>query len=317
MWILIFIILIFSLRLYLQKSVKKCVCSTSMEGKTVIVTGANGGIGYFTALKLAERGARVILACRNEERGNTTQKLIANLTGNPNVLFKQLNLSSLTSVRMFANDILASDYNIDVLINNAGACSKATNYTEDGLVEGMQVNHFGSFLLTLLLIPKLKASRPSRVVNTSSLIYIFGSIDINKINEPSYNRVISYANSKFCNLLFHTYLARCLNNTGISVNSIHPGIIRTNILSEANTVGRILFNILCWFAGRTAEDGAETVVHLSVSKTCENVTGKLFIDCKETYVLPKAKNEILAKKLWVASAKHVNYNEDLNVILNR
>lgn len=287
-----------------------------MEGKTVIVTGANGGIGYCAALKLAERGARVILACRNEEKGNATQKLIVNSTGNPNILFKQLNLSSLTSVRMFADDILASDCYIDVLINNAGACSKATNYTEDGLVEGMQVNHFGSFLLTLLLIPKLKASRPSRIINISSLIYIFGNVNLNKINEPSYNRVISYANSKFCNLLFHTYLARCLENTGISVNSMHPGIIRTNILSEANTVGRILFNILCWFAGRTAEDGAETVVHLSVSKTCENVTGKFFIDCKEMYVLPKVKNEILAKKLWVASSKHVNFNEDLNIIEN-
>ncbi|CAH0714176.1 unnamed protein product, partial [Brenthis ino] len=286
-----------------------------MKGKTVIVTGSNSGIGYHTAIKLASRGAQIILACRNKEKGKHAQMSIIAATGNYNILVKQLDLSSLASIKRFVDDILIEDYHLDVLVNNAGVFSVENSYTEDGLVEGMQINHYGPFLLTLLLLPKLIRSR-SRIVYVSSLIYIFGKLDLNTINKPASNRLITYANSKFCNLVFHQELARRLKNSGVVVNSVHPGVIKTNLLIEANFIFRLFFNILHWFSGRSAEDGAETVVHVSVSKKCENVTGKYFIDCKDYYVLPKAKNEILAQKLWSMSAKCVKYNEDLNDILN-
>nr|XP_034826967.1 retinol dehydrogenase 14-like [Maniola hyperantus] len=299
--LLAIILFVVILRLYLKSSVRKCNCKTFLVGKVVIVTGANSGIGYHTAFKLAQKGARVILACRNEFRASAAVDKIKNGTGNTQVIFKKLDLTSLQSIRDFADDVLKTETRLDILVNNAEACALENKYTNDGILEGMQVNHFGPFLLSQLLIPILKKSRPSRIVNVSSLIYLMGFVNLKTINEKRLNRIILYADSKLCNLVIQQEFARRLEEVDVMVNNAHPGIIMTNILGTSHPLFEAFFKILCWMTPRTAEDGAETVVHLAVSEECGKVTGKFFIDCKETYLLPKGKDPVLAKKLWELS----------------
>ncbi|XP_047530483.1 retinol dehydrogenase 12-like [Vanessa atalanta] len=306
-WILLIVLIAFTcFYLYLKLSIKKCVCKTSMKGKVVIVTGASSGIGYHTAKKLALRGARTILACRSAQRGRSAQESLIAATGNQQVIFKQIDLRDLASIRRFASDILETEERLDVLVNNAGACSFADRYTMDGLLEGMQVNHYGPFLLTMLLLPLLKTSRPSRIVNVSSLMYLFGYVDLDTINKAKCNRVVVYANSKLCSLVIHQELAQRLDKSGVVVNSVHPGIILTNILSEGNFLFRMFFKVLCWFNSRTAEDGSQTVVHVSIATECASVTGKLFVDCRERYLLSRINNTVTAD-LWRVTERFVGY----------
>ncbi|XP_052739450.1 retinol dehydrogenase 14-like [Bicyclus anynana] len=303
--IVVFLIL---LRFYLRSCVKKCTCKSKLFGKTVIITGANSGIGYHTALRLAGRGARTILACRDEERALAAVEKIKNETGNMQVIYRHLDLTSLQSVRDFANDVLKTEDRLDVLVNNAGACALRNEYTKDGIVEGMQVNHFGPFLLTLLLIPLLKNSRPSRIVNVSTLMYVFGFVNLEKFNEKRLNRINLYADSKLYNLLIQQEFSERLKETDITINSLHPGVIVTGILGIPNPLFAAFFKFICWVSPRTAEEGAETAVHLAVSEECKNVTGKFYIDCKETFLLPKAKDAVMATKVWSLSEKMVkNY----------
>lgn len=294
-------LIIILVRLFLKSRVRKCKCKKSLTGKVVIVTGANSGIGYHTAFKLAAKGARTILACRNESRARLALDKIRNGTGNPQVIFKRLDLTSLQSVREFADDVLKTEDRLDVLVNNAGACALNNQYTADGIIEGMQVNHFGPFLLTLLLIPLLKKSQPSRIVNVSSLIYLFGFVNLEKWNEKRFNRTMLYADSKLCNLVIQQEFARRLQGTDVTVNSAHPGIILTNILGNSHPLFEAFFKFVCWVSPRTADEGSETVVHIALSEECGNVSGKFYIDCSETYVLPKGRDPTIAKKLWQLS----------------
>ncbi|XP_064072092.1 retinol dehydrogenase 11-like [Vanessa tameamea] len=157
---------------YIYKYFKNnCTCAVSLLGKVVIITGANSGIGYHAALEIAAKGGRVILACRNEDKGLAARDRIITATGNSNVVYKHLDLSALDSVRRFANDVIATEDRLDVLINNAGMYGSRVKYTEDGILEGFQVNHFGHFLLTLLLSELLKKSKPSRIINVSSILH--------------------------------------------------------------------------------------------------------------------------------------------------
>ncbi|XP_039751483.1 retinol dehydrogenase 12-like [Pararge aegeria] len=298
--IAVILFLIF-LRLYLKSCVRKCKCNTSLVGKVVIVTGANSGIGYHTAFKLAAKGSKVILACRNENRARIAIDKIKNGTGNSQVTFKKLDLTSLQSIRDFADNVLKTEDRLDVLVNNAGACALENKYTTDGIIEGMQVNHFGPFLLTLLLIPLLKKSGPSRIINVSSLVYLIGFVNLKKINEKRALRATLYADSKLCNLLIQQEFARRLKEMDIVINSVHPGIIMTNILGEMNPFFEAFLTFLCWMSPRTTDDGAETVVHVALSEECGNATGKFYIDCKDTFVLYKARNPDLAQKLWEVS----------------
>ncbi|XP_052739451.1 retinol dehydrogenase 14-like [Bicyclus anynana] len=300
--IIVFLIL---LRLYLKSCVKKCTCKSTLVGKTVIVTGANSGIGYHTAYKLAAKGARTILACRDERRARAAVEKIIKGTGNMQVIYKHLDLTSLQSVRDFADDVLKTEDRLDVLVNNAGACALENKYTKDGIIEGMQVNHFGPFLLTLILLPLLKRSQPSRIVNVSSLIYMMGCVDFKKLNEKRSCKQILYADSKLCNLLIQQEFARRLEEMDVTINSAHPGVIMTNILGELNPLFEAFLTFMCWMSPRSIEDGAETVVHLALSQECGTYSGKFYIDCKERYLLYKARDLDLAKKLWELSENEV------------
>lgn len=298
-------------RLYMKSCIKMCESKASMKGKVIIVTGGNAGIGFHTARDLVSRGGRVILACRNAELGATARDKIIAETGKRDVIYMQLNLSSLKSVRGFVREFEGTEKRLDVLINNAGVHGLGDHYTEDDIVEGFQINFFAPFLLTLLLMPQLIQSQ-GRVVNLSSILHYLGSVDLVKINKVNYyNGLFTYCNSKLCMLLFTKELSRRMKDYAVTVNAVHPGVIKTNIVNDrASWWTRYYFAWWCWICCRTVEEGAQTVIYLAVSDECKNVSGKFFIDCKPRSVMFKARNVIVAKNLWTYAEELVKYKYD-------
>ena len=155
----------------------KCPSKVRIDGKTVIITGGNTGIGKATAILLAERGGRIILACRNTKKGEAAVAEIKEITGNNDILFRNLDLASTASIRKFAHNILETEARIDVLLLNAGVMSTPYQLTEDGFELQFGVNHLGHFLLTYLLLDRMKESAPSRVVAVSSRAHYIGTMD--------------------------------------------------------------------------------------------------------------------------------------------
>lgn len=219
----------------------------TLKGKTAIVTGSNTGIGKTTALDLAKRGARVILACRNKQRAEAAVYDIRKESGNPEVLYMHLDLASLKSVRDFAVTFLKSEPRLDLLINNAGLI--ASGRTEDGFGMAFGVNHLGHFLLTLLLLDRLKQAEHSRVVNVSALLHRLGSVDFNLLNtqkdlvigQSYWHAVRAYCHSKLCNVLFTRELANRLEGTSVTCYCLHPGVIATEIGRNMGVLQKLLF----------------------------------------------------------------------------
>lgn len=297
--------------IYLRCSLKNCVSQECMKGKVVIVTGANAGIGFHTSMDLARRGARVILACRDAAKGTDAQEAITSCTGNTDVEYKHLDLSSLKSVRQFAANILDTEDKLHVLVNNAGVYGFGHCYTEDHIIETMQVNYYGHFLLTLLLLPLLKNSQPSRIVNLSSILHFFGRFDPGTVNSVGwiYNDTMAYCNSKYCMLMFTIELSKRLEGSGVVANAVHPGVIMTGITTQIPRF--LLFFFWCWslMYSRTAEQGAQTVLHLAVAKECEKVSGKYFVDCSSRYKSWRVSSQRHAIKLWELSTAMVGIQE--------
>ncbi|XP_023933837.2 retinol dehydrogenase 11-like [Bicyclus anynana] len=283
-----------------------CKFSHHLAGKTVIVTGANSGIGFETANNLAQRGARVILACRNLERAECARKKIIDSSGNQDVLILQLDLESFKSIRNFVDNIYKTEKHLDILINNGGNYCTENKKTEDGLLKGMQINYFGPFLLTSLLLPLLKKSAPSRIINVSSFLYVRGRIDFENLNmEKCFIKYRVYENAKLCTMLITTELDRRLQGTGVTVNCLHPGVVNTNIMEAIeNFFVRAILKTLKSFY-KNSWEGAQTTIFLAVSPEVENISGKYFKDCHIAELAQKAQNLDVARKLWDTSEKLV------------
>lgn len=278
-----------------------------MHGKTVIVTGANSGIGKATAAELLRREARVIMACRSRERGESAAEEIRQQaptgtgTGRGELLVRLLDLASLSSVRSFCEQINKEEPRLDVLINNAGVYQCPYSRTEDGFEMQFGVNHLGHFLLTHLLLDLLKRSAPSRVVVVSSKLYKRGEINFDDLNsERGYDGAAAYSHSKLANLLFTLELSRRLEDAGVTVNALTPGIVRTNLGRHVHVplLAKPLVGLASWALLRSPEEGARTPVYLACSPDVEGVRGKCFADCQEQKLLPNATDEDVAKKLW-------------------
>nr|KAF6411541.1 retinol dehydrogenase 13 [Rousettus aegyptiacus] len=208
-----------------------CPSKATIQGKTVIVTGANTGIGKQTALELARRGGNIILACRDMEKCEAAAKDIRRETLNHCVNARRLDLASLKSIREFAAKIIEEEERVHVLVNNAAVMRCPHWTTEDGFEIQLGVNHLGHFLLTNLLLDKLKASAPSRIINLSSLAHIAGHIDFDDLNweKRKYDTKAAYCQSKLAVVLFTKELSRRLQGTGVTVNALHPGVARTEL----------------------------------------------------------------------------------------
>ncbi|XP_064643881.1 retinol dehydrogenase 14-like [Lineus longissimus] len=289
-----------------------CTSKASMVGKTVIITGANSGIGKESALDIARRGARVIMACRNAEEGEKVAAEIREKTGSTQIVVRTLDLASLTSVRNFAEEIKRSENRLNVLLNNAGVMMCPPMKTADGFEMQLGTNHLGHFLLTNLLLDLLKSSAPSRIVNVSSTAHKHGKIHFDDLMlEKKYDSWGSYQQSKLANVYFTTELAKRLEGTNVTANCLHPGVIRTNLGRHLNNAGWKVATTLTYFPAKlflkTPTEGAQTNIYLSVSEEVEGVTGKYFADCKEEKLLPHAKDDVVGKRLWEVSEQLVGF----------
>ena len=237
-----------------------CRSQAKLDGKTVIITGGNTGIGLETAVDLAKRNARVILACRSVERGERSAVEVRKRSGNDNVAFVQLDLASLDSVRKFTVKILEEEPRIDILINNAGMHSPYVSRTIDGFERHMCVNHLGPFLLTNLLLDRLKEAPSARIVNVSSILYKrCNEFDFNQMNSVDIRRVgkrnnIAYNQTKLANILFTRAFAKRLAGTNVTINALHPGVIKTDLardtISTYSWFGRVssVCSVQCWIS---------------------------------------------------------------------
>ncbi|KAJ0170746.1 hypothetical protein K1T71_013518 [Dendrolimus kikuchii] len=302
---------LFALRLYAKYTCGDFLKKTRMDGKTVIITGCTSGIGKETALGLANRGARVIMACRNVEAAEKIRDEIIDATKNPKVLVKKLDLSSFTSVREFADDILKTEHRLDVLIHNAGyAGAFKKSKTIDNIETTVQTNHYGPFLLTHLLIDLLKKNSPSRIVIVASSLYRIASFDLNIPNPVNSLPALLYYASKEANILFTRELARRLEGSGVTANCLHPGLIGTGIWRAVPAPFSWGLAVIdkCFF--KTPKQGCQTSIMLAVDEQLEKVTGKYFSDCRESSLSTGVSDMAKARKLWEISEKIVDLEEN-------
>ncbi|XP_069471403.1 dehydrogenase/reductase SDR family member 13 isoform X2 [Ambystoma mexicanum] len=284
----------------------RCRSSRSLKGKTVIITGGNTGIGKTTALDLARRGARIILACRSKERGESAVYDIRRESGNQQVLFLKLDLASLASVRQFADAFLKSEPQLDILINNAGVSSDGA--TEEGFNLMFGVNHLGHFLLTHLLLERLKRCTPSRIVILASNAYRNGKIDFGALNMPTggwKQNFQAYCDSKLANILYARELATRLQGTNVTCYAVHPGVVRTELFRYMKLWMKVLVFPIAWLFFRDCTDGAQTSIHCAVQEGIEPFSGRFFANCRVKEVRSHARDDAVAKKLWEVSESMV------------
>ncbi|KAJ4782404.1 NAD(P)-binding Rossmann-fold superfamily protein [Rhynchospora pubera] len=282
---------------------------------TAIITGGASGIGLETAQVLALRGAHVIIAARNMEAAYNAKALI--LENNPKARIDtiQLDLSSLKSVRAFAEEFLSMDLPLNILINNAGIMFCPFQLSKDGIELQFATNHLGHFLLTNLLLEKMKSTAKStgiegRIVNLSSIAHHHtygGGINFAQLNDPTaYSDKKAYGQSKLANILHAKELSRRLKEEGanITVNSVHPGLIMTNLMKHSFFVMNLIkvFTYLCW---KNVPQGAATTCFVATHPSLKGVTAKYFQDCNEDKPNILADDEKLAKDLWQFSEKLV------------
>lgn len=280
----------------------------TLTDKVIIVTGANTGIGKEIARDLAKREAKVIMACRDMEKCENTRRDIVVESRNKYVYCRPCDLASQKSIRDFVEQFKKEHEKLHILINNAGVMRCPKMYTQEGIELQFGVNHIGHFLLTNLLLDALKDSAPSRIVNVSSSAHRRGKIKFDDLNsDKTYEPGEAYAQSKLANILFTKELANKLKGTGVTVNAVHPGIVRTEIMRYMgiyqNFLGRLTVNTLTWLFIKTPVKGAQSVLFAALDPSLDDVTGEYFTNNKVAEVSNEAKNDRVVKWLWAVSEK--------------
>ncbi|XP_048376496.1 retinol dehydrogenase 12 isoform X4 [Stegostoma tigrinum] len=258
------------------KPAQRCA-GKRLDEQIILITGANTGIGKETARDLARRGAVIIMACRDTEKGEAAAKEITEETGNGYVVVKKLDLADTKSIREFAKQINEEYQHLNILINNAGVMMCPYSKTVDGFELQLGVNHLAA--------------------------HTMGSINFDDLNsEKSYNSVKAYAQSKLANIMFTRELARKLEGTGVSVFSLHPGVVQTELARHLNPVVRLGLTMLRPFT-KSPSHGAETTIFCAVAEGLEEETGQYFKDCKRATCSQSAYDDEKAKKLWAISCQ--------------
>ena len=281
-----------------------------MHGKTCLVTGATSGIGKATALGLAGLGATVVLVCRNESKGREVTRQLRAMTGNETINVLVADLSLQRQIRRLAADFSRRHERLDVLVNNAGAMFPHRLETDEGIEITLAVNHLAPFLLTNLLLNRLKAAGEARVINVNSDAHEKGIIDFDDIHMrrryPSGGvGMRAYGNAKLANLLTTYELARRLRDSGVAVNALHPGYVATNILPLDRASGPVRLLKPLWHIAKhailTAEQGAATPVYLASSPEMRDVSGFYFEKCVPVASSAASRDRNLQARMWSIS----------------
>ena len=272
-----------------------------LSDKTIMVTGANSGIGKEAALQLAAMGARVVMVCRNPERGEPALAAIKTRSGNDTVELMTADFESRRQIRDLADAYQRTHGRLDVLVNNAGLYLSTRHETEEGIEATWGVNHLAPFLLTNLLLDVLKASAPARIVTVASDAHRAGKIDFDDLEmKEKYRWLAAYAQSKLANVLFTYELARRLEGTGVTATCMHPGTVATGIWNRNKNVLNYLLRLFKPFY-MSSKKSAEAVVRLAVAPDVEGVTGKYFDKMQEARSVAASYDEDLAARLWQVS----------------
>jgi NAD(P)-dependent dehydrogenase (short-subunit alcohol dehydrogenase family) len=281
--------------------------------KSCLITGASSGIGKEAAKQLAQSGHHVIMVCRDQRRGQAALEEIKMQAPSSTVDLLIADLSSQSAIRSLADTVCERYSRLDVLINNAGVVLTHRETSVDGFEKTLATNHLGPFLLTNLLLDLMKSSSPSRIVNVSSAIHKWGSIDFNDLEFKTrkYQFMKVYAQSKLLMNLFTFELAERLVGTGVTVNGLHPGAVNTH-LGTANAdslMMKILDKIIKFFMISPVQ-AAKTPVYLATSPDVIDVTGKYFLKCKPVSASPMSSDTVLAKQVWEVSSKLVGISRE-------
>jgi len=279
-----------------------------MQGKTVLITGANQGIGKASAIALGKLGAKLVLVCRNREKA---EQAVAEIEkeGAKNVELIIGDLSSQAEVRRVAAEFKAKHDRLDVLLNNAGVLVTSRRTTIDGIEETFAINHLAYFLLTNLLLDVLEASAPARIVNVSSEAHRGAWMHWDDLQfEKSFSSFQAYGQSKLCNILFTRELAKRLDPKKVTVNCLHPGVVASGFGQTYGGAMSLLIRVAHIFMINT-EKGARTQVYLASSPEVAGVSGKYFDKCREKPPNREAQSDENAKKLWDVSERLTSKTE--------
>jgi NAD(P)-dependent dehydrogenase (short-subunit alcohol dehydrogenase family) len=271
-----------------------------MTGTTCLVTGANSGIGKETALGLARRGARVVLVCRNPQKGERALADLQRETRSTQLELLVADTASLGSVRALAAQVRERCPRLDVLINNAGAAVPSRTLSADGIEMTVAGNHLGPALLTILLLDLLKSSAPSRIVNVSSDAHRNARLDMDDLQfaRRTYNALAAYSQSKLLMNAFTFELARRLEGTGVTANCLHPGVVATNIWPpDAPWFFKLIVGVMKPFM-LSARRGAEVSLYLATSSDVADITGQYFVKAKPAASSPLSRDPKVMADIW-------------------
>lgn len=277
-----------------------------MEERICLITGANSGIGKETAKVLAKMNVTVVMLCRNKERGEEARKEIIEQTGNKRVDLLLCDLSSQNAIRKAVSEFKNKYQNLHILINNAGVMLKKRKLSVEGYEMNFAAHLLAPFLLTNLLLDTLKKSAPSRIINVASAAHKRAKMDFDDLQSENkkYSLFRVYGVSKLAEILFTYELSRRLEGTKVTANTLHPGVVNTNLSRDHSKYSQ-------WFAKKffkSPEEGAETSIYLASSPEVEGITGKYFINKEPRQSSEESYNEEYAKRLWKICAEMTGLN---------
>ncbi|MEW6527282.1 MAG: SDR family NAD(P)-dependent oxidoreductase [Spirochaetota bacterium] len=268
-----------------------------MKSKTIIVTGGNTGIGKAIAVSLAGQKHQVIVISRNPEKGKKALDEIKQVSGNNKVKLLVGDLGSIPSVKTIAEKIIHQFPDVSVLINNAGIWPQKLEINSDGLEMAFMVNHMAPLILSIMLYKQLKKNKPSRIVNVNAGLYVFGRVDVEKTPYgKDFGSFSTYMNTKLCNIYFTQKFSQIIENSGVTINAVHPGVIRTNLGDSSGVWGSLLRLFKRTFA--EPEYGAQAPVWLATSTEVENINGKYFERFTQKTYAKNAMEISVREKLW-------------------
>jgi NAD(P)-dependent dehydrogenase (short-subunit alcohol dehydrogenase family) len=274
-----------------------------VQGKTVVITGATSGIGEVAACELAKQGARIVFIARDRGRAEQTLKRLELVAPGRNHVIHYANLSRLAEMKRVAEQVAGSEARVDVLINNAGAIFGTRQVTGDALELTFATNHMAYFVLTNLLLERLKATSGARIVSTSSDAHRRAKLDFGDLQfQKGYSAGGMYGRTKLMNILFTRELARRLTGTGVTANCLHPGFVATRFGDASGGLMSVALRVAKKFA-LTPQEGANTIVYLASSPEVDGVSGKYFHECKQVLPTAEAQKDADARRLWDISVQ--------------